>query len=169
MGGVERGAAVVEFALILPVFVALALGLFTGGLAYNRKITLTNAAREASRYGATLPVTTTLDTWLTTVASIAQQNASGELDTGKPGREICVAYVYPAGVAGSEDVNRRLIRTDAGGDVLSSGTCFSDGRPDTERRVQVEVEGSSQLQAMVYSSNLSLRASSVTTFEAWWS
>ena len=96
-------------------------------------------------------------------------NASGELDTGKPGREICVAYVYPAGVAGSEDVNRRLIRTDAGGDVLSSGTCFSDGRPDTERRVQVEVEGSSQLQAMVYSSNLSLRASSVTTFEAWWS
>ena len=52
----ERAAALVELAIVLPLVIALILGLFTGGMAYNRKITIVNAAREASRYGATLPV-----------------------------------------------------------------------------------------------------------------
>ena len=33
----ERGAALVEFALILPVFMMLVLGMFSGGIAYNHK------------------------------------------------------------------------------------------------------------------------------------
>lgn len=53
-GRSERGAALVEFALILPVLMALILGLVSGGLAYNRKISMTDAVREGARYGATL-------------------------------------------------------------------------------------------------------------------
>src|SRR5438105_9682196 len=42
----ESGAALVEFALILPVFMMLVLGTFTGGLAYSTKQEITSAARE---------------------------------------------------------------------------------------------------------------------------
>src|SRR5207253_7197551 len=53
--GVERGAALVEFALILPVFMMLVLGTFTGAIAYNQKADLSHAANEGARYGGTLP------------------------------------------------------------------------------------------------------------------
>ena len=45
----ERGAALVEMALILPILILLLLGIFEFGRAYNAKITLTHATREAVR------------------------------------------------------------------------------------------------------------------------
>jgi len=45
----ERGAAAVEFALILPVFIILLFGIIEFGAAYNAQILVTNAAREAAR------------------------------------------------------------------------------------------------------------------------
>jgi Flp pilus assembly protein TadG len=45
----ERGAALVEMALVLPVLVLLIVGLFEFGRAYNAKITLTHATREGVR------------------------------------------------------------------------------------------------------------------------
>ena len=45
----ERGAAEVEFALLLPVFILLLLGIIEFGAAYNAQILVTNAAREAAR------------------------------------------------------------------------------------------------------------------------
>src|SRR5712691_4500636 len=54
-GDGERGAAMVEFALLLPVFMMLVMGAFSGAIAYNQKLDLAHAAREGARYGATLP------------------------------------------------------------------------------------------------------------------
>ena len=48
----ERGAAAVEFALILPVLLILVLGLVEFGRAFNVQISLSNAAREGARYMA---------------------------------------------------------------------------------------------------------------------
>lgn len=45
----ERGAAAVEFALILPVLATLLLGIIEFGAAFNAQIMVTNAAREAAR------------------------------------------------------------------------------------------------------------------------
>ncbi|MCU1440627.1 MAG: TadE family protein [Rhodoglobus sp.] len=45
----ERGAAVVEFALILPILIVLILGLIEFGRIFNVQISITNAAREAAR------------------------------------------------------------------------------------------------------------------------
>lgn len=45
----ERGAAAVEFALLLPLLLMLVLGTIEYGRAYNAQITLTNAAREGVR------------------------------------------------------------------------------------------------------------------------
>jgi hypothetical protein len=48
----QRGAVAVEFALVLPLFVTLLLGVFTAGLAYSDQLSISNAAREGSRMGA---------------------------------------------------------------------------------------------------------------------
>src|SRR5688500_18036442 len=73
----ERGASLVEFALILPVFMMLLLGMFTGGMAYNRRLTITSAAREGGRYAATLPTAAygTVDLWLADVAAVVETSA----------------------------------------------------------------------------------------------
>lgn len=48
----ERGAAAVEFALILPVLLLLVLGIIEFGRIYNIQISLSGAAREGARYMA---------------------------------------------------------------------------------------------------------------------
>lgn len=45
----ERGAAAVEFALLVPVLVMLLLGIMEFGRAYNTQTILANAAREGAR------------------------------------------------------------------------------------------------------------------------
>ena len=45
----DRGAAAVEFALILPILVLLLFGIFIFGQIFNMQISLTGAAREGAR------------------------------------------------------------------------------------------------------------------------
>jgi hypothetical protein len=157
----------VEFAIALPVLMMLAVGMFSGGAAYNRKASLATASREVSRYGATLPVSAfpTLNAWLTTVVGAAQKDASGDLDPGTPQLRICVSYFHPAG-ATSLDTTETIVRTSSG-DSFSTTPCFDDGRTDPdERRVQVQVEREADLEAVVFTSHLHLVATSLTHFEA---
>ena len=48
----DRGAAAVEFALLLPVLMLIIFGLIDFGRALNAQITLTQAAREGARLAA---------------------------------------------------------------------------------------------------------------------
>jgi Flp pilus assembly protein TadG len=48
----DRGAAAVEFAVLLPVLLLLVFGLIDFGRALNAQITLTQAAREGARLAA---------------------------------------------------------------------------------------------------------------------
>lgn len=48
----ERGAAAVEFAIVLPVLLLLVFGIIEFGLLFNRFITITHAAREGVRVTA---------------------------------------------------------------------------------------------------------------------
>jgi Flp pilus assembly protein TadG len=48
----DRGAAAVEFALLLPVLLLLLFGIIDAGRALNAQITLTQAAREGARLAA---------------------------------------------------------------------------------------------------------------------
>lgn len=50
--GQDKGAVAVEFALVVPVFVMLVLGLFEFGRAFNIQVSLSEAARESVRYAA---------------------------------------------------------------------------------------------------------------------
>lgn len=91
--GPDSGAGLVEFALILPLLMALLLGIFTGGLAYNRKIAVTNAVREGARFGATLACTSS-----------------------------CSAVTYPNAAAWETQVRKRIVDS-SGGELQLADTC----------------------------------------------
>lgn len=67
----ERGAAAVEFALVVPILLALLLGVIEFGHYFNVQISATHAAREAAR---TMSIT---GNW--TKAEQAGRNASPTL------------------------------------------------------------------------------------------
>jgi Flp pilus assembly protein TadG len=48
----ERGQTMTEFALVAPIFVVLLFGIIQFGIVFNHYVTLTDAARAASRKGA---------------------------------------------------------------------------------------------------------------------
>lgn len=92
--GSERGAAIVEFALVLPILMALVIGIVTMGAALNDKQSLTHAAREGTRYGSRLPTDQTFEsgTWATNVRDVTLARSGGDLDT-EAGAEVCVSLV----------------------------------------------------------------------------
>ena len=51
----DRGAASVELALVLPVLLLLVIGMIRFGVAYNAKIEMSGAAREAARHMVVRP------------------------------------------------------------------------------------------------------------------
>ena len=65
----------VQFALILPLFMMLVLGMLTGGASYNRQLGLTHAALEGARYGATLPAAIAMDLACSSRTSTARRRA----------------------------------------------------------------------------------------------
>jgi Flp pilus assembly protein TadG len=54
----DRGAAMVEFAIVVPLLFTLVFGIVDIGRAYFLYNNLTNAAREGARYGAVQPALT---------------------------------------------------------------------------------------------------------------
>ncbi len=144
----ERGNVLVEFVIVLPIVVALVLGILSFGTAHEQKMSLTNAAREAARFGATLPASS--GNWLQQVQDVAVASATGDLAAGVPGRSICVA------------LNNGSSWTSTNG----STPCFSDGRPSAEARVQVFVARSGKLETFFWSRTTTLTGRAVVRYEA---
>jgi hypothetical protein len=170
----DDGVALVEFALVFPVLAMLLLGMITAGFAYNQKLAITNGVREGSRYGATLPVSSscasgpgTMNCWLKQVADVTQSASEGELAATVPALNICVAYMYPAGTAPNDRITK-LTRTGTG-DTITTGSserCYDDGRPPNERRVQVSGSRQGKIEFLVTSMTPTLSSQAVTRFEA---
>lgn len=160
----DGGAALIEMALVLPILIMLLVGTVSAGIAYNHQLALTHAAREGGRYGATLPVDS-MSGWLDIVIDQTVQDATGALDDGVPGRYVCVAYVHPAGMSANDMTARRELMADSS-TADASAPCYSDGRPDSERRVQVVVERNNEFSVVFFSTTLTLDANAVNKFEA---
>lgn len=81
--------------MVLPLLMALALGTFTGGSAYFRKITIVDAVREGARYGASLPVPTVggYAAWEASVKGRVAQASGGELQSAS----VCAKLVNASG------------------------------------------------------------------------
>jgi Flp pilus assembly protein TadG len=74
----QRGAAAVEFALVLPFLLALLLGVVDLGLAVYTQSVLSNASREGARAGVVLALTRPSSQ---AIASVVQSYLSNSLGT----------------------------------------------------------------------------------------
>ena len=182
----EAGAALVEFALVVPVFMMLVFGLFTGGLAYSTKQSVTAAAREGSRYGATLPLavdascnpvsggSANVTNWLKCVSDLTVRTASGDLNVGASGRYVCVSFVTGGTMAATVATKSRYISDTGGVEQVNTSTsdCYTlngltaDGLGSTQPRVQVVTRRTGRMEWLVSSTSLTLNGSEVTLFEA---
>jgi Flp pilus assembly protein TadG len=138
----DDGAAAVEFALILPVFMMLVIGMITGGILLNHKIGLTQAAREGSRFGSTLPnppaAGQSVTDWLTMVKDATVGSAGDDFTAGADNSSICVAFVHSSDPAKTWHMN---VDTTGTASAAISGPCWSDPAPiNTDNRVQVDIQ-----------------------------
>ncbi len=74
----ERGQSLVEFALIIPIFFILVLGIIDFGMALRSYITLTNAAREGARVGVVCQGGTSTSASTAAIAQVV--HSGGALD-----------------------------------------------------------------------------------------
>jgi Flp pilus assembly protein TadG len=69
----DDGAAMIEFALVLPILLLLVFGIIEFGFALYNKEVITNASREGARYGIIIgdprPTTTQIQNVVTTYLS----------------------------------------------------------------------------------------------------
>lgn len=96
----DRGAAAVEFALVLPVLILLLLGLVEFSRVYNIQISLSNAAREGARTMAIHNSQPTARTAAIAAApSINPAVSAGQIavspSTCTPGATVAVTISYP--------------------------------------------------------------------------
>lgn len=156
-----------EFALILPLVMMLILGMFTGGLAYNQKLSVTQAAREGARYGATVPVKqmfTGPRPWAEGIADLVVERAAGDLADNK--QVVCVALVegprnaptvVPADPAGNVHVWK------PGADACPFAEGGSTDNPG--RRVQVAIKRPGEIELLVSKINLSITSRANAQYE----
>jgi len=145
----------VELALAFTLLVTLLVGTVTAAIAFSNQNSIENAAREASRYGATLPGPIGTS-WLQEVRDVARAAAHGDLDPSVDGQYICVAYVDGAN-------NQGL--TDTKGVEGAINSCYNDGRPSGEARIQVVTGRQAEIQVVIFSMDVSLEGPAAARYE----
>lgn len=108
----QSGQSVVEFALIVPVFVLFLLGMLEFGFAFNHHMTLEYATREASRTGSSL-------------GNGGSLNCVGGVDASQIDNQVVAAVQRILKSPGSSvtmaDIGEiRLYRADAAGNQIGS-------------------------------------------------
>jgi Flp pilus assembly pilin Flp len=152
----ERGAALVEFALIAPLLFAVLLGIFSGGNAYFEKITITDAVREGTRFGASL-LGPSSASWPGTVQQRTMDLGGGELTLD----DICVRVVEKT--AGGESIVNQILGTDC--DTEATPPPTPAGVPTGDCVVKVWSRTPTKLEAILYSQTLHITAKSLAVYE----
>jgi hypothetical protein len=154
----DSGAAMIELAMTLGLLVTLLVGTVTAAIAFSQQNSIENAAREGSRFAATLPEPINSD-WFDQVIDVTRAAGVGDLRPTVPGQFICVAWVSETGAPTSM---RELggVRTGT-----TSSDCYEDGLGTNESRVQVVTGRNSEIQAVFFSVDLDLQAQAAARYE----
>jgi Flp pilus assembly protein TadG len=116
----ERGASVVEFALVMPILLSVLFGLITLGLAFSDHLSATNAAREGARYGAAANISAT--TWATDVRDRVKQVYFNEGET-VTNDQICVSLVQANGTTAASYVGANCGAAPTLPTSMAAGSC----------------------------------------------
>ena len=159
----ERGAALVEFALLLPILAMIVFGALTAGMAYNHKMDLTHAAREGARYGATVPEAQCTPVancgglnWDELVQSVVAERSFGAVTAS----QVCVALVSGSASPPAPIGATYTTKTD-------NTACYDDGSGDTGKRVQVYIRKTDdKIDAVLFKANITLTSKATAKFES---
>jgi len=105
----DRGAALMEAALVMPLLLMLTVGVWTTARAWNVHSTLDHAAREAARYGATeVP-------WdgasVAKVRAVADQELQASAIAPTSVATVCIAQgSAPCGLGAIPDVDQVVVQ-----------------------------------------------------------
>lgn len=91
--GADRGAAAVEFALIVPPLLIMIGGLISFGIVFNANITVTHAAHEGARLSAIAPTADVTGRVIATARPTVTLGA-GNIQNDSCG-EVTVFYTVP--------------------------------------------------------------------------
>ena len=170
----DRGASLVEFAIIMPVLFMIMLGTITGGMTLSRQNSVKNGVREAGRFGAVLADFDDVDNRADLYAQVVAA-ATGDLDVGAPNRVICVALI--------DDDNTwdyswyGTTATPSSGSDVAAGSVPTQCRgpaadPDFDatvgvgtKRIWVRAERTSEIQGVLFSLNPTLESHALTRYE----
>jgi len=97
--GGDGGAAAVEFALVMPILLALVFGIINFGFIFAAQISLNNSARDASRAGVVKPLSSTGTA--ITCSQIATLARNGATTLGLDKTKITITVTGPAGTCTS--------------------------------------------------------------------
>lgn len=103
--GRQRGQSLVEFALVLPIFLIVVFGIVDFGMGLRGWITITSAAREGARVGAVYAIpgtggTTASPASCTTVAAGDTSSIAGRSCTAADGLPLANVAVGVDGAGG---------------------------------------------------------------------
>jgi hypothetical protein len=161
----DDGAALVEFALVMPILAMFLFGILSAGMAWNHNLALAHAARVGGRYAATLPTRNyaSMDAYLDAVETRVLDGSEGSLATGVTGRLLCIAYVHPSGSTTLDQTRRKNL---SGTTVTRANSdCFSDGQGSDETRIQVMAERAVTFEAGLWSRSITLHQQLVFKYE----
>jgi Flp pilus assembly protein TadG len=143
----ESGAVAVEFALIVPLLIALLLAITTGGVAYSRSLSLNDAVRAGARFGAT---TLNSSSWSSTVQNYTASMSGDGLTAG----QICVQLVR-----GSGSVLQSVCGTSVAAPANPAGVA------STDCLVKVWAQRPVQFSALFINNQIMLNRSAVLRYE----
>jgi Flp pilus assembly protein TadG len=88
-----RGQALVEFAIVLPVFLMLIVGMIDIGFGLFVKMSVINAAREGARAAVSAPDYSKVPALVTSAVQSAASGTSLDMSALQPPITVCVAAV----------------------------------------------------------------------------
>jgi Flp pilus assembly protein TadG len=159
----------VEFVLILPVFLILIFGGITAALSYVHQESVTHAVRDGARYGATVPVAqcdTTSNcgnkTWAQLVQQVTADRSVGALSTS----QICVSLVSGSSGAIYTGHGARSNYTTGTSTTFPTIGCFNDGNTTTDTRVHVSASrGGDTINLVFHTINITVTGKGTARYE----
>jgi Flp pilus assembly protein TadG len=169
------GQSLVEFSLVIPLFILLVLAIFAFGLVFQNKIAMDNAVRDGARFASTQP-----DKWDNTKPNASQNSIQGQVQrsggtavvpnqdpsSSSDGQGIKVEYFDPSGVkCGSYDYSADDL---ASIPPYTKPTCLTPGNLVTVSatiKYNVPVPLISAIVSKFFSGGLPIQSSATMTLE----
>jgi Flp pilus assembly protein TadG len=156
----EGGAVAVEFALILPLLGMLLLGIITFGLTYSNHLALTNTVREGARLGATAANTAA---WGSSVRD-RTVDLYGDATNPLPTANVCALLIQKTAAA-TTVLESSDAACAAGSTAAGAVPATPTSIPDDACFVKVWAEMPAKLSWLLASSDITLRAESVSAYD----